>query len=240
MAGKARSARNGLFQAAEHDRYMRVVAHVKGEPYAELNYAGWLLDFTARDLSRLTIDEWLDLRCEAAIFAYDKGPSHLDLPSAVWPGRAAVRAMQRWLQDLWPRLRQHEVAVLDASVPTVLGYVDGKFVRLPQPMLVTWEKAFPNRLEDVLTDSDVNARLRFCLKCGKPFCANKRQMYCSGSCSLTQRTNKWRERNPDKFRAARREAYRRKMKAQHGESVQVGTRSRRTSDEIVNKSIRKR
>ena len=168
------------------------------------------------------------MKCEAGIFAYDKGPSHLHLPSSAWPSKAALREMQRWLRDLWPRLREQKVVALQASAPTVVAYIDSRFIKQIQPNQAPWQKAFPTRVADVLTDPEVSIRFRFCLQCQKPFCANKRQMYCSGSCSLTHRTNKWRQRNPEKFRAARRKAYERKVKAELGGSVRAGTRSRRS------------
>ncbi len=210
---------------AEVERYLKAVPYVKGQPYARISYARWLLGFAACDLTKLSPAEWSDLRWQAIVFAYNPGPGNAMLRAASLPNKTAVQVMQGWVQKLWPDLQKAQPVILPASSRSMLAYSDGRFVRIFLPHWDPWPIAFAASVGELLTDPEVAPRIRFCLQCHKPFCANKRQTYCSGSCSLTHRTYKWRKQNPERFRAARREAYQRKVKAKLGGAVRVGTRS---------------
>lgn len=229
MGRNIRGTQNTAITGAEVERNLEAGQQVKGKPYARINYARWLLNFGGRDLSKLSPTQWSELRWQALTFAYSRGPDTAMLRSTSLPTKADMHVMQAWVKKLWPDLQTDQPIILPASSRSMLVYSDGRFARILLPHSDAWPIAFAASVGETLTDPEVSSRIRFCLQCHTPFCANKRQKYCSSSCSLTHRTYKWRREHPEEFRAARRKAYERKVKAVLGKKVMVGTRLRKSA-----------
>ena len=193
--------------------FMRAQHRVKGEPYARTNVVRWLLNFSFRNSSRLSKAEWCDVQWEALVFAYDAGEANLH-PMTPLPTKPDLREIQQWLLRLWSDLgnlgKGDWLTIRPVAPARMLRREDGKLYGMVPPLSVPWSEAFKASVYETLTADEVARRFRFCQECRHPFCARKRQAYCSSSCSQKHRTREWRQKNRVRFRAARRAAYKRK------------------------------
>ena len=183
---------------------------VKGKPYARTNVVRWLLDFSFRDSSHFSKTEWRDARLEAFIFAYNAGEGSF-MPGDTLPTKDELMEIQQWLLRLWSDLGKGDLTCIPRLGPVgLLQHQDGKLYASQDAAGVPWFMAFRASVYETLAADDVRRRFRFCQECRHPFCARKRQVYCSSSCSQKHRTREWRQKNRVRFRAARRAAYKRK------------------------------
>ncbi len=192
------------------DAFLRAEDRVKGKPYARTNLVRWLLDFSFRNSSGFSRTEWCDVQWEALVFAYDAGErSHH--PMTPLPTKPELMEIQQWLLRLWSDLGKGDWTIIRPVGPVrMLKQQDGKLHGMVPPLSVPWSEAFKAGVYETLTADEVARRFRFCQECRHPFCARKRQAYCSSSCSQKHRTREWRQKNRVRFRAARRAAYKRK------------------------------
>lgn len=176
--------------------------------------ARWLIDFAARDLSRLSSADWLDLRWHVLGFLYPPsgGPppfSSADIPGEPSCSEAQVRNMHRWLRSGLDRLGQgHPWNIHIATSPCLIVHGRG-LVTWPdmdlQGELNDYSKSFKLRAYETLGRQA--KRFRICARCRQPFIARKRQAYCTKKCSQSVRTRKYRAGHRDKVNALRMKAY---------------------------------
>jgi hypothetical protein len=81
--------------------------------------------------------------------------------------------------------------------------------------------------------NELGARLSACAnpKCHRLFLRSKRQAYCGTRCSQRERTQRFRDRHPDRVSDQRHTTYARKQRARLGKRVKVGRRSRRAKSQ---------
>jgi hypothetical protein len=210
------------------EEFLEAERRVKGKPYASLNLLRWLLEFSYSDIQRATEKDRRKARLEALVFAYDAGKNS-DMPLAPLPTEQALIEMRQWLQCLWAEVGAGKTFILaPISLPRMFTLRDGFVHRIVPPLSIPWPNAFRARVDEILASDSVRRHLRFCLVCRRPFCASKRQAYCTPSCSQKHRTREWRQKNRERFRAARRAAYKRKVEEKLGRPVKIGARSKRT------------
>lgn len=199
---------------------------VKGKPYARTNVLRWLLDFSFKDSSRFSASDWQAVQWEALVFAYHSDKGHV-LPGVPLPSEEELITIKLWLVDLWSCLKKGDVVPIQTWPPArLLKWLDGKLHDIAIPLSVPWSEAFKARTYEISTSSEVTKRFRFCRECGRPYCARKRQVYCSSACSQKYRTREWRQSHPHEFRAARRAAYKRKVETLVGQPIKIATRSK--------------
>src|SRR5215472_5147443 len=200
------------------EAHLKAEQRVKGKPFLRTNVVRWLLDFSFSDSSRFFKADWHAVRWEALVFAYDSFEENI-MPRGPLPTENEVMAKKEWLLALWSDLEKGKFAIIPAVTPArILKFQDGRLHGIAPTNSLPWSQAFTTRVYEILTADDVVGRFRFCLECRRPFFAQKRQAYCSTSCSQKRRTREWRQNNPGKFRAARRAAYRRQKQAELGMS----------------------
>jgi|GEM_PF-1280989 len=190
--------------------------------------AQWLIDFSTENLSTSTA-KLKTLQLEAMAFAYVDDFSCTKQGQFLkrWPSRDELRSLQSWLLMLFEDLKNGKYVMVHASSwAASLCVQDNRLSGMFELWDVPWTQAFKIMTWTVLTHAAVTARFRFCSneKCRAPFLANKRQAYCSPTCSQAHRTQTYRRRNPERFRELRRAAYERKMKAQVGMNVRINKR----------------
>lgn len=69
-------------------------------------------------------------------------------------------------------------------------------------------------------------RFHFCQRCRRPFIARKRQVYCTPKCSQAVRSQRYRKKDPERFRRLRRQGYERQVRASLGPSVRIASRAK--------------
>ena len=178
-------------------------------PWPVDQLARWLLEFAARDLAGLAQAGWRRLlHVELPEFM---GPIFITRghgPAEVGPRlKARIRAEQRWLRQGLVSLAETGTWQLPhtAQRPRVLRVGRAGLVPYGEAPLVPFWAAFRRAVFDVL--EKVGGRFRSCPECGRPFIRRKRQGYCSLGCSQSVRTRKYRQADPERFRAQRRAAY---------------------------------
>jgi hypothetical protein len=206
--------------------FLRAESRVKGKPYARTNVMRWLLDFSFRDSAGFSLSDWHAVQWEALVFAYDADKDSV-LPGLPLPTKQELIQIQHWLLDLWSCLNKGDRVPIQTWPPArMLIWQDGKLHDIGDPLSVPWSEAFKARTYEISTAGEVGNRFCFCQECSRPYCARKRQAYCSSACSQKHRTREWRQKNPAEFRAARRAAYKRKVEALLGRPVKIATRSK--------------
>ena len=209
------------------DEFLKAEIRVRGKPYSRQNVMRWLLDFSFRNSARFSQTDWHDVQWEALIFAYDADKGSHSMSSVPLPTKQELMEIQQWLLDLWPSLKSGNFAPIQTRPPAqMLRWMDGKIHGIVLPLSVPWSEAFKAHTYEISTAGEVAERFRFCLECSRPYCARKRQAYCSSSCSQKHRTRQWRQKNRAQFRAARRAAYKRKVEESLGSPVKITTRSK--------------
>lgn len=222
---KLKEPKDSRLSGAVAEDFLKAEDRVKGKPYARTNVLRWLLDFSFRDCARFSGSDWHAVQWEALVFAYHSDKGH-DLPGVPLPSKEELITIQHWLTDLWSRLKKGDVVPIQTWPPArLLTWQDGKLHGFAIPLSVPWSEAFKARTYEISTAGDVAKRFRFCRECGRPYCARKRQAYCSSACSQKYRTREWRQSHPHEFRAARRAAYKRKVEELFGGPVKIATRS---------------
>jgi hypothetical protein len=187
----------------------------------------WLLDFSSRVCSGLSATEWKDLRWEVLVFAYHSDRADSVMPRVPLPTKQEILKMQGWLSALFSHLTTGSLVPIRISATTrLLCFKDGKLHGIVPHISLPWSDAFQLRVFEIATAGDVANRFRFCLECSRPYCAHKRQAYCSSSCSQKHRTREWRLKNRERFRSARRAAYKRKLEASLGGRIKVAARKK--------------
>ena len=177
---------------------------------SQVESARWLFDFSERDLSelsKLSKESKLTLLLRAREFAWQPAiPSEHDLPKA-----------QSWLRRCWKTLAVG--GPLRRKRLELVWYGDNRLQRLPVDITLRWLDRFKGHVHDTL--ESVEDRFKFCHNdtCRRPFLANKRQVYCSSACSQAFRTRRYRSENRERFRARRREAYKRQQAQKLGVSA---------------------
>jgi len=187
--------------------------------------AHWLVSFTYRDVAKISRKEWRAVQWEALLFAY-RGSMAWEQGETVHPLPVAreILEIKNWLHELWANLTNGEhVDVQTKAWMAFLKIENGVLHGTIDTLQFPWPDAFKYQVYETLTDSSVQPRLRFCHndKCRRPFIAHKRQIYCSTVCSQSHRTRLWRKTNRERFRAKRREAYKRKMQAKLNTPVKI-------------------
>jgi len=192
--------------------------------------ARWLLDFSYRKPKQFSQkDQW-----EALVFAYRGGLRKFkDCPT-----KSDLMKIQNWLLSAWAELGKGEDHFVDfvfedcraMLLRAAGGLIHGQILKCH----LSWSNAFKREVYDSFTVPAMQNRLRFCLneRCKHAFIPNKRQAYCSSSCSQNLRTRLWRKKNHDKFLAARRAAYKRNLEVALGRPVKITFRSKQRQVEV--------
>ncbi len=186
----------------------------------------WLLDFGTRPPIPAEGAAWREAAREATKFLM--GPVEGLAPSGPsGPGelQRAQREAHRILQGLGQERMPH--VQLRRGPLYLLKYEDGWLDNRLALYAMPWADAFRLAIYDALVA--VKDRFHFCPECNRPFIAQKRQRYCGLACSQRVRTRKYRTEKRDKFRAWRRDYYRRQQRGRYGAKVKVGTRRSKES-----------
>ena len=188
----------------------------------------WLLNFSFREIASFSQKDWHDVQWDALVFAYDADEESV-MPRVPPPSKDDLMHIQQWLLNLWSALRSGNLVPIQTKPPArMLKWMDGKLHGIGIPLSIPWSEAFKARTYEISTAGDVVERFRFCPECDRPYCAKKRQAYCSPACSQKHRTREWRKSKPHRFRATRREAYKRKIETTLGRPVKITPHFRRT------------
>jgi hypothetical protein len=194
---------------------------------------GWLLTFANREESfetrQLAIgpeQETEAVRWEA--LAFSKGPfskrnGFITVAEDELPSWSEITRAHRhlWIVVLG-QLRQRQPADVEANWRGTLTInADGRVTALALTSELPFRSGFLLQAYEALAGLTAERRrLRFCLKCERPFVARGRQAYDLASCSLVDRTARYRDRHRDAFREYRRTYYRRKVAEKLGRPVE--------------------
>ena len=179
--------------------------------------ARWLFTLSELALDKLSPRDSLVLRWEALAFVYI--PLAIRHRKYIWPlggfpSEHDLRNLQDWLRRLWEKFAQG--GGVKRHLAEILMYRDNRLQRLPIRGIAQWPDGFKEQVHNTL--ASIGDSFTFCHneRCRRPFLANKRQAYCSPSCSQAYRTHRYRTENPERFRTKRREAYARKQRERLG------------------------
>ncbi|HZF03678.1 MAG TPA: hypothetical protein VE932_05025 [Patescibacteria group bacterium] len=190
----------------------------------------WLVDFARRredDASRQLRDDSLSTRWEAFAFAFARVLEVAeDTPP---PTSAEITAAHRALwADVLGALQLARPIEGARWVGTLLPQSDGTVKAVTDTSGLPFEEAFMVQAYEALRAAH-RARLRFCPVCHRPFMSKRpdAKVCPTGSC----RTLAWRRRHPERFRQARRDAYRRGVVNKTGNrNVRIQRRTRGDSN----------
>ncbi len=192
---------------------------IYGEPdhyYRAIRRVGLSADDTVRWLLAFGQDElepphWKDAYAEACAFVLARGRI---------PAGGDIRALYHQLRDGLRALAAGRRFVREVTVKTgIVREPDGALAAVGGGDL---DSVFFVCVFEVLRE--VGSRVRTCPRCGRLFLATAKQEYCSKRCSQAVRTERFREKHPDKIKTARRRRYAKKRRAQYGPKVKIGTR----------------
>jgi hypothetical protein len=138
--------------------------------------------------------------------------------------RSNVVAFQIFLKELIEKIRKGETWEFETNLKHRVVFKNGRLSLLTGTAL-DYDYLIYKSLEPV------QHRFHFCPECSKPFIKIKKMEYCSPECSQIGSTRKYRENNRDKFNKSRRDSYARKLQAELGKNVKVGTRKRKEVQE---------
>jgi len=155
--------------------------------------AGWLIRLAAMNWDDLSADERISWRREGTLFIskdlyHPNNDPYSEDTILLWQGE--MRGCLVGIKN------NNYVFTLKPKVQYTFWVSNGKLCHEPQYRVI--EDAFANEIFRAL--SGAGNHFRFCLHCQTPFVTTHRQGYCSISCSRKVRIQRYKEKDPERWK----------------------------------------